>query len=409
MTTLAMDKRVAAPSTSLIVKIKRVESIDLLRGIVMIIMALDHVRDYFHRDAFFYSPTDLTQTTSLLFFTRFITHYCAPVFVFLAGISAYLHGAKKSKIELAGYLFRRGVWLVAVELFIVSLAWTFNPTYPILNLQVIWAIGISMIVLSALVFLKRGTILAVAIVLIAGHNLLDKVHLPGVGITSFLWSFLHKPADFVVGHFTFIVRYPVLPWIGIMAIGYCFGPMYESHYNAAKRRKVLLSIGVAAIGVFFLLRSFNIYGDAAHWSSQKSFAFSLMSLLNVTKYPPSLLYILITLGPAMIFLAGAEKPLNKVTEKVVVFGRVPFFYYVIHIYLIHLLAVIGAAVTGYGWPAMILNNRVNTAPGLKGYGFNLPVVYIVWVMVILILYPACKWFAAYKRGHQANYRWLQYL
>src|SRR5678815_5658526 len=193
---------------------KRIESIDLLRGIVMIIMALDHVRDYFHRDAFFFDPTDLTQTSGFLFFTRFITHYCAPVFVILAGISAYLYGVGKSKMELARYLLSRGIWLVLVELFIISLTHTFNPSYPIFNLQVIWAIGICMIVLSAMIFLKRQWILAIAIVLIGAHNFLDNVHVTGNGTKAFLWSLLHELNEFVSGNTNVFVHYPLLPWIG---------------------------------------------------------------------------------------------------------------------------------------------------------------------------------------------------
>ncbi len=392
-----------------IVKRNRIESIDLLRGIVMIIMALDHVRDYFHYSAFFYDPTDLSHTTGFLFFTRFITHYCAPVFVFLAGISAYLYGTKKSKKELAYYLFTRGIWLVFVELFIISLVLTFNPTYPMVTLQVIWAIGISMIVLSAMIFMKRWFILVTAILLIAGHNFLDIMHVPGTGPAAFLWSFLHEPRDFIFGHFTVFILYPVIPWICVMALGYYFGSLYNSSYDSRKRKNTLLFVGCAAIALFFFLRFFNIYGDASHWALQKNNVFSLLSLLNVTKYPPSLLYILITLGPAMIFLALAEKPLNKVTEKIAVFGRVPFFYYVAHRFVIHLLAMIGAIISGYNWSDMILSTRINRVEALKGYGFNLLIVYMVWIVLVLFLYPFCKWFDRYKRTHQSNKRWLTYL
>jgi uncharacterized membrane protein len=387
---------------------KRIESIDLLRGIVMIIMALDHVRDYFHYDAFFYDPTDLLHTNALLFFTRFITHFCAPVFVFLAGISAYLYGAKKTRKELAYYLFSRGIWLVIAELFIISLAWTFNPYYRVFHLQVIWAIGISMIVLSVIIFMKRKFILLIAVVLIACHNLLDIVHIPGNGPASFFWSVLHEPGDFAVGQLNIFVRYPVIPWIGVIALGYYFGDLYNTSFDARKRRIILISVGCSAIVLFFFLRILNVYGDAAHWSAQKNTVFSLLSFLNVTKYPPSFLYILITLGPAMIFLALTEKPLNAVTGKIAVFGRVPFFYYVIHLFLIHLLAIAGVIISGLNWSDMILSNRVNRVTELKGYGFNLSTVYIIWIGLVLFLYPCCKWFDCYKRIHQANKRWLTY-
>jgi len=403
--TVAIYKSTPTTTITFASKSKRIESIDLLRGIVMIIMALDHVRDYFHCDAFIYSPTDLSRTSVFLFFTRFITHYCAPVFVFLAGVSAYLYGANRSRKQTAWYLFTRGVWLVFTELFILGLGRSFNPSFPFYNLQVIWAIGISMIVLSVIIYMRRRFILLTAIVLIAAHNLLDNVHVPN----SFFWSFLHEGGDFVFNGIHVSVHYPVLPWIGIIALGYYFGRMFNSYYNSLNRKKTLLTIGLLMILGFLILRGFNIYGDANTWSPQKNYAFSFLSLLNVTKYPPSLLYTLITLGPAFIFLALTEKPLNSFTSKIVVFGRVPFFYYVIHIYLIHLLAMIGAQSLGYHWSDMILNDRVNNVEKLKGYGFNLTTVYLVWLGLILLLYPCCKWFDKYKRANQSKHKWLSYL
>jgi uncharacterized membrane protein len=397
---------VAAPK---LLKHSRIVSIDLLRGIVMIIMALDHVRDYFHYDAFLHSPTDLNKTNGFLFFTRFITHYCAPVFVFLAGISAHIYGSKRNKRALCFYLLIRGLWLVFAEFFIITFGWTFNPSYPIFNLQVIWAIGISMIILAALIYMQKQYIFVTALVLIAAHNLLDTVHVPGKSIVNFCWSALHEPADFVAGRFNIFVRYPIMPWVGITALGYCFGSLYDAGYDAVKRKETLLYTGFGAILLFIMLRFFNFYGDAAHWSAQKNTLFSFLSFLNVTKYPPSLLYILVTLGPAIIFLALAEKPLNRFTEKVSVFGRVPFFYYVLHLYAIHLLAIFGAVISGYHWSVMILSNRINRVTALKGYGFNLLLVYLVWLTLILFLYPLCKWFDRYKRKHQAEKKWLTYL
>jgi uncharacterized membrane protein len=409
MITAAMEKLVDVSSIPQVLKRNRIQSIDILRGIVMIIMALDHVRDYFHYDAFLYSPTDLNKTGGFLFFTRFITHYCAPVFVFLAGISAHMYGSKRSRRALFFYLLKRGVWLVFAEFFVITLGWTFNPAYPIFNLQVIWAIGISMIVLSAMIHLKRQYILVIAVLLIAGHNLLDNLHVSNNGITNFLWYILHEPGGFAVGQSIVFVRYPVMPWIGIMALGYYLGALYNTGYDAVKRKKILLSAGLGAIALFIILRSFNIYGDAAQSSIQKNILFSFLSFLNVTKYPPSFLYTLITLGPAMIFLSMAEKPLTTITKKVAVFGRVPFFYYVIHLYLIHLFAIIGATIAGYHWSAMILSDRVNRTAELKGYGFNLFIVYLVWIVLILLLYPCCKWFDRYKRNNQAAKSWLTYL
>ena len=388
----------------------RVESIDLLRGAVMIIMALDHVRDYFHKDAFLYDPTDLAHTHVLLFFTRWITHFCAPVFVFLAGISAYLYGAKRSRAELSFFLFTRGVWLVFAEMFIVTLGWTFNPGYPILNLQVIWAIGMSMLVLSVLVYMNVRLILLTGLLLVVGHNLLDGVHIPGTGVASVFWAFLHDPGDYSIGRFAFFIHYPLLPWIGILAVGYCAGHLYRGGYDPERRKELLFYLGGWALVLFFFLRALNSYGDAAHWHVQGSTAFDVLSFLNVTKYPPSLLYILMTLGPALVFLALMERPLRGWMKKVALLGRVPMFYYLAHIYLIHGLAVVGALVAGYKGSDMIgLSNRVNRVPALKGYGFNLFVVYVVWVGVVLLLFPCCRWFDRYKRANQRRWRWLSYL
>ncbi|MEP6947794.1 MAG: heparan-alpha-glucosaminide N-acetyltransferase domain-containing protein [Ginsengibacter sp.] len=390
------------------IKTKRIESIDLLRGIVMIIMALDHVRDYFHSSAFVYSPTDLSQTTTAIFFTRWITHFCAPVFVFLAGTSAYLYGAKKNKKQLSLFLFTRGLWLVIAELFIVTLEWTFNPSYPFFNLQVIWAIGISMIFLSAIIYMNKYLIFITGILLIAAHNLLDNIHVQGNGIASFLWALLHEKGNFTFRNFSFSILYPVLPWIGVMAVGYVFGTLYKPFYNPKKRQRILLLSGYGAIILFIISRAGNFYGDAAHWSMQKNGLFTLLSFLNVTKYPPSFLYILMTLGPALIFLSLSEKSLNRLTSKITIYGRVPMFYYLAHIFLIHLLAIIGAIISGYQWPDMILSTRVNAAPELQGYGFNLIAVYILWIGLIFFLYPFCKWFDNYKRTNQSTKWWLSY-
>ena len=383
----------------------RIESIDIVRGIVMIIMALDHVRGYIHYDAFYFIPTDLSKTNAILFFTRFITHYCAPVFVLLAGISAFLYGQKRSRKELSIFLFKRGLWLIFVELFIIVFGRSFNPQYPYFNLQVIWAIGVSMIALSALIYLPLRTILLSGIALIALHNLLDNIHFPG----NLPWALLHETGDFKINNFSIYVQYPLIPWIGIMAIGYCLGHVYSLGYDANKRKMILLICGLSSITLFVLLRSLNIYGDALHWTIQNSSTFNILSFLNVTKYPPSLLYTLITVGPALVLLAYTEKPLNALTSKIAVFGRVPFFYYVLHIYAIHVIALFAAVASGYHWSDMfILSDRVNRIPELKGYGFNLLTVYLVWIGLLLLLYPACKWFDRYKRSNQSRKWWLSY-
>jgi len=397
--------------TSSLKRIKpgRIESIDLLRGTVMIIMALDHVRDYFHNSAFLYSPEDLNHTNIILFFTRWITHFCAPVFVFLAGISAYLYGTHKTKKELSLFLFTRGLWLVFAELFILSLFRTFNPSYHFFNLQVIWVIGVSMILLSAMIYMKRSLLFLLGILLIACHNLLDNVHVPGNNVPAFLWALVHQAGFFTFGNFTFHVHYPAIPWIGIMAIGYCSGGLFHREYKPEKRRTILLSLGLTVTSLFIILRYTNTYGDPSHWSAQNSFAFTVLSFLNVSKYPPSLLYTLMTLGPALIFLALTEKPLKAFPKKITVFGRVPMFYYLLHIFLIHLFALIAAVISGYKWTDMILTTMIYRSPALKGYGFNLLTVYVVWVALIFMLYPVCKWFDNYKRTHRPGQWWLSYL
>jgi uncharacterized membrane protein len=255
-------------------KAGRIESIDLLRGIVMIIMALDHVRDYFHYDAFMYNPTDLLKTNVPLFFTRWITHYCAPVFVFLAGISAYLYGVKKTRKDLSFFLLTRGVWLILAEFFILSFFRTFNPSYTYINLQVIWVIGLSMIFLSGMVYINNRIILIIAILFITTHNLLDAVHVQGNGLIAILWSIMHDVKRFTFGDFTFFIHYPLLPWLGIMALGYYYGSLYVAVYDTVKRKRILFLSGVGFVSLFIFLRFPNLYGDAAEWSLQKGSVYS---------------------------------------------------------------------------------------------------------------------------------------
>jgi len=399
----------AAPLAA--VKTRRIESIDLLRGTIMIIMALDHVRDYFHAYSYLNDPTDLQHTTAPIFLTRWITHFCAPIFMLLAGVSASLYGLKNGRKALSFFLFTRGLWLVIVELFIVTLEWTFNPHYPAFILQVIWAFGISMMILSLLIHLPRPVLLVLGIVLIAGHNALDTVHVDGNTAPAFLWSVLHQPNfnGFHFGPFNPIVGYPVLPWIGIITLGYCLGSLYAPDTDPEVRKKALRNLGIGAILFFIILRWTNVYGDAALWSTQKNFLFTLFSFVNTTKYPPSLLYALMTLGPALLFLAYAERPLNKLTSRVTVFGRVPMFFYLLHIPLIHGIAILAAALSHHSASDMVnLTTWVTANAQLKGYGFSLWVVYLVWIAVTLLLYPLCLRFSQYKRAHQAEKKWLSY-
>ncbi len=401
------DLSMAAPLTA--VKSKRIVSIDLLRGIVMILMVLDHVRDYFHAYSYQFDALDLDHTSVPIFFTRWITHFCAPIFMFLAGISAWLYGAKRNRKELSFFLFTRGLWLVFAELFIVTFGWTFDPFYHIYVLQVIWAFGICMMVLSVLIFLDRRLLLGIGILLIAGHNLLDGVHVTGGGAGAWFWSFLHDQRFFSFGHSSVLVGYPIIPWIGIIVTGYSFGNLYAPQYDPVKRRKTLLYVGLGAIVLFVLLRFSNIYGDPFPWSVQRNAVFTVLSFIKVLKYPPSLLYILMTLGPALVFLSLSEGKLNTVTEKISTFGRVPMFYYLVHIFFIHLLAMAAVVALGHKWSDMVVQTWVTSSPDLKGYGFSLPVVYAIWLGTVILLYPLCKWYDGYKRAHQGEYRWLSYL
>jgi len=405
-----MTAPAATVAPNLGTKSRRVESIDLLRGTVMIIMALDHARDYFHGNAYLFDPTDLTKTSGILFFTRWITHFCAPVFMFLSGVSAYLYGLKNGRKALSFFLLTRGLWLIFAELFIVTVGWTFNIHYTVYILQVIWAFGLSMIVLSALISINRTALLAIALLLIAGHNLLDGVHVTGNGGGAFAWAILHEQRPFSFGPIFIFAGYPILPWIGLICLGYYLGHLYAPDQDPARRQKTLRYLGWTAVGVFILLRASNLYGDPHPWQVQHNVLFTVLSFLNVSKYPPSLLYILMTIGPALLFLSFTERPLNALSSKLAVFGRVPMFYYLVHIYFLHGLAVIGALLSGH--PASDMTNLttwVTANTQLQGYGFGLAVAYAVWIGTVLLLYPLCKWFDGYKRSHVAQQKWLSYL
>ncbi len=391
------------------IKTNRIESIDLLRGVVMVIMALDHVRDYFHYGSFFNDPTDLETTTPILFFTRFITHYCAPVFVFLAGTSAFLYGSKKSKPELFKFLFSRGIWLIILEMVVNNLIWTFDVTYSLQIFQVIWAIGFSMVCLSFLIYLPKKIILVLGILLIAGHNLLDGIVMEGQGFQSIVWYALHQQTFLVPNpdHLV-IIHYPVIPWIGLMALGYLFGQLYSSDFKVEIRRNWLLNMGFGTIGLFLFLRSINLYGDLVPWTLQNTTTKTILSFFNVTKYPPSLLFICITLGPSMLFLYVFEATKNKLTDFFLVFGRIPLFYYFLHMLVIHIFAIVGILIFGGNWRDMILDAESFSNGNLATYGYSLLVVYLVWICVVLFLYPFCKRYMIYKANNK-NKWWLSYL
>jgi len=383
----------------------RIQSIDLLRGIVMVIMALDHTRDFFHWSAFHYDPLDLSQTTTTIFLTRWITHFCAPVFVFLAGTSAWLIGARKGKKALSKFLLTRGLWLIFIEITVMNFAFSFDLHFSTIVLQTIWALGISMIALSFLIFLPKRLLLVLALLIICCHNLLDTVHVPGKGFNAVGWSMLHEVRFFSFGKFNLLVLYPVLSWIGVMSAGYCFGELYTAA-GAAKRKKMLVIIGLVCIALFVVIRYSNVYGDLRPWSIQSTPVFTFLSFINTTKYPPSLLYILMTLGPAILLLAFIEKPLNRFGKVLTVYGKVPLFYFVIHFYLIHIAAFITALFMGYKWKDVV--NAGPVGQQLPDYGFKLWIVYLIWISIVVVLYPFCKRYAKYKFDHPEKW-WLSYL
>lgn len=389
------------------IKKNRIQSIDLLRGLVMIIMALDHTRDFFHIDvAIGNDPLNFATTSPLLFMTRWITHFCAPVFVFLAGSSAYFSGRTKTKRELSFFLFTRGLWLIFLEVTVIYFSWQFNFYYALVVLQVIWAIGLSMVFLSILVYLPKGILWLIGIILVFGHNSVDQFNEVSDSFGGFIWSVLHVPHPFSFGQsHTLFVLYPVLPWLGAMMLGYLFGDLYKSDMDAAKRKKLLLQLGIGSILLFVLLRSINLYGDASHWNQQSNFIFTVLSFINATKYPPSLLYLLMTIGPAMIFLAFTENATNKISRFISVYGRVPMFYYIIHFYLLHTLAFTLFFATGHTSAELDFINRFAGFP--ENFGFHLWLVYLIWIGVILLLYFPCRWYDKYKSTH--TQWWLSYL
>lgn len=390
---------------TLIASKKRIDSIDILRGIIMIIMALDHTRDFFHITAITADPTDPATTTPILFFTRWITHFCAPVFVFLAGTSAFLTGRKRTKKELSVFLLKRGLWLVILELIIFNFIFTFDPFYHVIFLQVIWVTGISMMLLAALIYLPLPVLFGIGLVMVAGHNMLDTFNSRNMPDTPVWWGFLHQ--QYIVQYAPnrlFGIFYPLLPWPGIMLLGYCMGSLFVPGYDAIKRRRQLVWMGLLATLVFVLLRWVNIYGDLVPWSRQKDTTATIISYFNLAKYPPSFLYICMTIGPALIMLAWLEKIKGKWGSIFVIYGRVPLFYYLLHFFVLHLLCMIIFFATGH-----IMDQAIGGMMLFRPneFGFSLGVVYLIWIAVVAGLYPLCKRYSIYKAIH--NHWWLSYL
>jgi uncharacterized membrane protein len=383
----------------------------------MVIMALDHARDFFHKGGLTNDPANLDATTPTLFFTRWITHFCAPAFVFLAGTSIYLLSKKKSPKELSTFLLTRGFWLIVVEFVVVRFSFFFNFYFDLIIMQVIFAIGASMVLMSLLTRLSYNWILGLGLAITFGRNIFD-----------FLATSSVKPSDtgaavssvnpfgaifFGGGIFplssssTVFVIYPVIPWLGIMLLGYCLGKLY-SDYSSEDRRKLLFRLGFLSIAMFILLRFINQYGDPSPWSEQKNFTFTVMSFLNTTKYPISLLFALMTLGPALVLLALLERSRSKVWQPFNVIGRVPLFYYVLHFFILHAVALLMFMNrTGKSFAEIDLHANAGFGGLTPEHGYSLGGAYLAWISVVLFLYPLCYWYNRYKSTHK-NW-WLSYL
>lgn len=368
----------------------RIVSVDVLRGLVMALMALDHTRDFFGSGGF--NPRDVAEPA--LFLTRWITHICAPTFIFLAGLSAFLYGRTRSAGELSRFLITRGIWLILIDFTLIKFGWRFEFDFYRLGAGVIFAIGASMIVLAALVWLPRWAIATVALVMIAGHNLFDGLRAEQFGALSWAWHLLHERGQVPLGErANLYVIYPLIPWAGVMAAGYALGPVMQRAPEAMQR--LLFMLGAAITLGFVLLRATNLSGDPAPWTMQETWLATLLSFLNCEKYPPSLLYLMMTLGPALMLLAAFEHARGVFANVLGAFGQVPFFFYVVHIYLIHALA----AVTGFAMTGALMST--------PEIGLGLPGVYLVWLGVLVLLYPLCRWFAGLKQ--RRTEWWLSYL
>jgi len=377
----------------------RINSIDLLRGLIMVVMALDHVRDFFGVSGG--NVRDVGDAG--LFLTRWVTHFCAPTFILLAGVSAYLYGARgHSTRDTSRFLLTRGLFLIVLELTLIRVAWRFNYDLSIFVFQVIWVLGAAMVVLALLVQLPRWAIAAIGLSIVAGHNLLDGVRAEDLGPAGFVWAFLHQPALLRAGGVGVYPLYSLLPWVGVMALGYALGPIMQR--EPSPRRRWLFGLGAGICVGFVLLRATNLYGDPAAWTSHESVLSTMLSFIDCEKYPPSLLYLMMTLGPMLMLLALFEGARGRVAGSIITIGRVPLLYYVAHLYLIHALAVLYATVT-VGDSTWLFAGAPLRKPA--GYGLPLGGLYIVWLLVVVSLYPVCRWFADLKQRRREW--WWSYL
>jgi uncharacterized membrane protein len=391
----------------------RLPSIDALRGLVMIIMALDHVRDFFHRAAMSSSPTDLRVTTPALFLTRWVTHICAPTFMLTAGLGAYLYWwtGRRTKTHLSRFLVTRGLWLIGLELTVMQLGYNFDisSSYPIF-LLVLWVLGACMVAMAALVWLPLSALAALSVSTIVLHHLLDGVSPSTFGSFAPVWNVLHQVGAFPFAGRIFIAAYPLVPWIAVMALGFCLGPLFLK--PVTQRRRTLIAGATGLTVGFVIVRALNVYGDPAPWSAQSSPVLTAMSFVNATKYPPSLAFLLMTLGPALLLLGVFEGMSFSRRSPLIVFGRVPLFYFVLHFFAAHAAAIV-AAVVVHGTPAWSF--MLQPVPSMGGpaqafppnFGYDLWVTYLAWLIIVAGLYPICAWFAGIKEQHPTW--WLSYL
>lgn len=385
----------------------RISSIDLLRGFIMIIMALDHTRDFFHITAWTLDPVNLAQTTPILYATRWITHLCAPNFVFLAGVSIFFQSQRKHIKELSIFLIKRGIWLLLAEVFIVNFAFGFDIYFSFVALQVIWAIGISMILIGLIIRLPFAAILTTGALIVLGHNLLDFYEQGFKNQPAWWYSLLHIPGIYSLSkNHNLFIFYPFLPWTGLMILGYCFGKLFVS-FEGVKRKRMLILLGSSLILFFIVLRYTNAYGDPRSWAVQKNGLYTFFSFINLQKYPPSLLFMCATIGPALLLLAITGNANNRLSRFITVYGRVPFLYYILHFFLIHFVSSIFFFARGHSASEGIYTGKDIPNFIIPGEGVSLAVVYLIWVCVVLALYPVCKWFSEYKRNHKKW--WLSYL
>jgi uncharacterized membrane protein len=398
----------------------RLGSIDLLRGLVMIVMVLDHTRDFVHAGGLTSDPTNLANTTPMLFMTRWVTHYCAPIFVFLAGVGAYLqHSRGMTRRDLSRFLLTRGLWLIVLEATVIRITTWFNVDYSyLMTLQVIWTLGVSMIVLAALIYLPLRVIAVFGLAMIVLHNAFDGIRVmswqgpgsPAPSVVAKLWILMHQPAEFFPvlgdGSPVVFVVYPLVPWIGVIAAGYVFGSIYT--LDPARRRTLLLQLGLGLIATFVVIRATNLYGDPRPWSMQPSVLFTMFSFVNTTKYPVSLLYLLMTIGPALLALAWFESRTPSRAERIVTrVGRVPLFFYLWQWVLAHGLAIAVSAAAGKELDWYFMTPPAIFAAVPPTAGFDLPIVYLCWATVLAVLIPLSLWFSRVKERNPAW--WLKYL